>query len=225
VAAPAGRKAGVATPTHYVLSLSWEPGFCAAHEDKPECRAETPASFAASHFTLHGLWPDPNEYCGADAADIGADKADRWQNLPAVPLSTATHAHLAEAMPGTRSLLERHEWIKHGTCSGLSADAYFSRALAFVDAVNASPVEALLADSVGGTITLADLRDAFDQAFGPGAGQRIRVSCPRQNGTRTLTELTIGLEGDISTAPLPRLIAAARPTNGGCDRAAVPAVR
>ncbi|HTJ59303.1 MAG TPA: ribonuclease T [Devosiaceae bacterium] len=216
---------GTVAPTHYVLALSWEPGFCVGHGDKPECRAETPTSFAASHFALHGLWPDPREYCGAAPAEVAADKASRWDELPAVPLSDTTRARLSLAMPGTQSLLERHEWIKHGTCSTLSADTYFSRAVSFLDAVNASPVQALLAESVGGDISLDGLRAAFDKAFGPGAGQRIRVSCLRQNGVRNLTEVTIGLQGDVSSTPLPQLIAAARPTNGGCDIATVPGVK
>ena len=55
--------------------------------------------------------------------------------------------------------------------------------------------------SIGGDLTLAELRNAFDRAFGAGAGQRIRVSCPRVNGVRTFTEVTVGLEGDISATP------------------------
>ena len=211
-------------PTHFVLSISWEPGFCAGHDGKTECAAETPTSFDASHFTLHGLWPDPREYCGVASADITADKAGRWDALPAVDLSAATRTHLAEAMPGTQSLLERHEWLKHGTCTGATADAYFRRALSFLDAVNASPVRALVAGNVGRDVSLTDLRTTFDQAFGSGAGQRIRLSCPRQNGDRLITEITVGLQGDVmGSADLPTLIAAAGPTNGGCDRGTVAA--
>jgi ribonuclease T2 len=213
-------------PTHYVLAISWEPGFCAGHHDKPECAAETPASFEASHFTLHGLWPDPNEYCGVSSSDIAADKASRWADLPAVDLSAATRSRLAAGMPGTRSDLERHEWLKHGTCTGVSADDYFGRELDFLDAVNASPVQKLVASGVGGTIGLDALRTAFDQGFGAGAGQRIRLSCSRTGGGRLLTEITIGLEGNVvGSANLSTLIAAASPTDGGCDSGTVAAPR
>ena len=207
-----------AAPTHFVLAISWEPGFCAGKPGKPECAAETASSFEASHFTLHGLWPDPKEYCGAAPADIAADKAGDWASLPAVTLSTATRAHLDMAMPGTQSQLERHEWIKHGTCSGASMEGYFGRELTFLDAVNASPVQALFAGNIGKTVGLAQIRAAFEQGFGAGAGQRIRLSCPLQGGQRDLTEITIGLEGDVmGAAPIRQLIAAAGPTNGGCD--------
>ena len=213
---------GSGVPTHYVLSLSWEPGFCAGHGDKPECAAETATGFDASHFTLHGLWPDPNEYCGVAASDISADKAGDWNALPAVALSPATASRLAQAMPGTQSHLERHEWLKHGTCAGATADVYFGRAIDFLDAVNASPIRALVVGHIGHDLTLDELQQAFDSGFGPDAGKRIRVSCPRVGGQRDITEITVGLDGDvIGAAGLPALIAAARPTNGGCDRGTV----
>lgn len=205
-------------PTHFVLAISWEPGFCAGKPGKPECAAETGHSVDATHFSLHGLWPDPNEYCGVSPADIAADKAGAWATLPAVTLSAVTRSRLDLAMPGTRSELERHEWIKHGTCSGVSPEAYFGRELVFLDAINASPVEALFAASIGRSIGLDAIRAAFDRGFGAGAGQRVRLSCPRQGGQRDITEVTIGLEGDVlGTATLPQLVAAAAPTNGGCD--------
>lgn len=214
------------TPTHYVLALSWEPGFCAGHDGKPECAAETPNGFDARHFTLHGLWPDPREYCGASAQAIAADKAGDWRALPAVDLSAATRARLAQAMPGTQSRLERHEWLKHGTCSGVDADAYFGRALSFLDAINASLVQRLFAGAVGKTLSRDAIRAAFDSAFGAGAGDRLRLSCTRSGGERQITELTLGLDGDVmGTASLAALIEGARPTNGGCDGGVVAAVR
>ena len=220
-AAPTPAKAGT-RPTQYVFAISWEPGFCAGKPGKPECGAETPSGFDASHFTLHGLWPDPNEYCGAVPADIAADKAGHWSDLPAVALDASTRAHLDQGMPGTQSQLERHEWIKHGTCAGVAMNTYFGRALGFLDQVNASPVQALFAANTGKTVTLEAIRSAFDQGFGAGAGERIRLSCPRQQGQREITEITIGLSGDVvGSAKMPDLIAAAGQTNGGCNEGAV----
>ena len=54
----------------YVLAISWEPAFCEDHEGKSECQRETEQTFDATHFSLHGLWPQPkgNFYChGATA--------------------------------------------------------------------------------------------------------------------------------------------------------------
>ena len=37
----------------------------------------------------------------------------------------ATRAELETVMPGTKSLLERHEWTKHGSCYPADAETYF----------------------------------------------------------------------------------------------------
>jgi ribonuclease I len=57
-----------------------------------------------------------------------------------------------------------------------SADEYFSRAVALVDQLNASKAQGLFASNVGGEITGKAIRDAFDESFGEGAGDRVRVS-------------------------------------------------
>ena len=102
----------------YVLALSWEPAFCEAMRDKAECKAEMPTSFEASHFTLHGLWPQPrrNQFCGVDPKLSALDDQHQWEKLPEPELTAETKAALDKAMPGTQSVVERHEWIKHGTC-------------------------------------------------------------------------------------------------------------
>lgn len=204
--------------TQYVLAISWQPAFCETAEHRPECRSQTADRFDASHFTLHGLWPQRVDYCDVSRTDQLADREGDWSALPAPELGKATAAKLLEMMPGTQSGLERHEWLKHGTCYGEPADAYFADALALLDAVNASAVRDLFARSIGKELTQKQVRDAFDVAFGRGAGQRVRLACERDGNRRIITELTIGLTGEI-TAPADyrRLTMAARPTNGGCD--------
>ncbi len=88
------------SPTHFVLAISWEPGFCAGKGNKPECAGETAQSFEATHFTLHGLWPTPRNTAGVAAADIASDKAGAWSDLPAVTLAAATRKNLDLAHAG-----------------------------------------------------------------------------------------------------------------------------
>jgi ribonuclease T2 len=197
--------------------------------DKTECRAETPSGFDATHFSLHGLWPQPRgtEYCGVEHDLVDLDHRHDWKDLPAVPLDAAVRQHLEQVMPGTQSLLERHEWLTHGTCYyGKDANTYFSTAASLIDEVNGSAVRDLFASHVGQQLSAEDVRSAFNAAFGAGAGDRVRLSCTRDGSRRLLTEITIGIAKPPQTgAKLADLIHAAGGTdNAGCPSGLVVAV-
>jgi ribonuclease T2 len=227
-AAPTGSSTSSTSPV-LILSLSWEPSFCATMTDKTECRAETPSGFDATHFSLHGLWPQPRgtEYCGVEHDLVDLDHRHDWKDLPAVPLDAAVRQHLEQVMPGTQSLLERHEWLTHGTCYyGKDANTYFSTAASLIDEVNGSAVRDLFASHVGQQLSAEDVRSAFNAAFGTGAGDRVRLSCTRDGSRRLLTEITIGIAKPPQTgAKLADLIHAAGGTdNAGCPSGLVVAV-
>ncbi|HEV7345990.1 MAG TPA: ribonuclease [Devosia sp.] len=216
----------VATPaaaqqrTQYVLAISWQPAFCETRPDRPECESQTKGRFDARNFALHGLWPQPRsrDYCGVDAATVRDDENGDWDLLPAPALSDELAADLSEAMPGTQSGLERHEWIKHGTCYDGDAEAYFKDSLDMLEAINTSPVAELFDASIGRRLTQDEVRGAFDAAFGAGAGDRVRLSCVTDGDRRLIDELTIGLTGTIAGPDsIADLLMNARPTDGGCD--------
>lgn len=204
----------------YVLALSWEPAFCEGLPGKPECKAATAQSYDSTHLSLHGLWPQPRRraFCNVDRAVAQADDEHRWEDLPEVKLSRETRAELDKVMPGTQSLLERHEWIKHGTCyPGADAEQYFKDSLRVTGDINASPVRALLAGRIGKQVTGTEVRAAFDAAYGTGAGERVRLACKSDGDRQLLVEITVGLRGNISNGtPLAKLIQAASPTDAGC---------
>jgi ribonuclease T2 len=205
-------------PLH-VLALSWQPAFCEAHAQVPECAAESAQSFDAGHLSLHGLWPQPgrNVYCNVDPSHRAADEAGHWRELPVPQLGAETRAGLRKAMPGAQSLLDRHEWIKHGTCFGRDAEAYFRESVRLTAAINESAVGELLAARVGTRVTGGEIRATFDEAFGAGAGARVRLACQRDDSRQLLSGITIGLAGDIAGGtPVARLIFAAPPTGPGC---------
>lgn len=213
--------------TQYILAVNWQPAFCELSPRKTECRNQRATSFEATNFTLHGLWPQPrsNEYCNVPAGERYSSEDGRWRDLPILDLSLAIRRDLDEVMPGSQSGLDRHEWTKHGTCYGTSARQYYADALDLMLALNTSEVAELFASNIGKRITLTQIRSAFDSAFGPGSGERVRMTC-EQDGNRTIiTELTIGLTGKIDGPDsLPTLIAAASPTDGGCRSGQVDAV-
>ncbi|WEK05231.1 MAG: ribonuclease [Candidatus Devosia phytovorans] len=213
--------------TQYVLAISWQPAFCETRPDRAECESQTVDRFDAGNFALHGLWPQPRsrDYCGVDAETVALDEQGDWDLLPEPDISDALRDELQILMPGTHSGLDRHEWITHGTCYDGDAEAYFGDSLDLLDAVNETVVRDLFASNIGKRLTQGQVRAAFDEAFGPGAGDRVRLSCVNDGNRRLIDELTIGLTGQPQGPDsFGRLILAARPTDGGCDGGMVDAV-
>ena len=206
--------------TQFVLAISWQPAFCETRPDKPECESQTEDRFDARNFALHGLWPQPRsrDYCGVDEATVRTDENGDWRDLPEPALPAELWAELQAAMPGTQSGLERHEWVKHGTCYDGDAEDYFADSLDMLEAIKDSAVAQLFASAIGQRLTQAEIRAAFDAAFGQGAGERVRVSCTNDGNRRLITELTIGLTGNIDgPGSIADRLLDARPTDGGCD--------
>jgi ribonuclease T2 len=90
---------------YYLLNLSWSPEFCHSHPDAAEC---------ADHrtFVLHGLWPQNNDGTYPENCSTAPG--------PAEPSS------FKDIYPDAGLL--KHEWRTHGTCSGLTADGFFTTA-------------------------------------------------------------------------------------------------
>ncbi len=215
-----------------LLVLSWQPAFCDIHERdrKSECDSETAGRFDASHFSLHGLWPQPkgNYYCHGVSAKDKSNDADSatWNLLPSPPgLTAATRASLEEAMPGTASGLHRHEWIKHGTCFGANnADAYFRIALALQRQVNDSQLQKFMASHIDKGISSADLARAFEQTFGPGSSAAMKVDCQYDADSRRnlLVEIQFKLKGELTEdTPLGKVLDTSHPETGSCKNAIV----
>jgi len=221
---PPARSAG---RTQYILAVNWQPAFCEANPDRNECETQNGSRFDATHLTLHGLWPqwdaaDPSSgidaYCDLDYEEMQAMDARPWSRLPDVRLSPDLRAELDMVMPGAASYLDRHEWASHGTCYGKPQEGYFADALALMSALNDSPVAALFAGNVGRELDIDEIRAAFDAAFGPGAGERVAMVCPRTGNRRLIGELQIALTGRISGPDsFTNLITAAQPLPSECD--------
>ena len=88
---------------YYLLTLSWAPEYCHGHPNSPECDG--------SHrgFVVHGLWPQFQN--------------GRWPSDCSSAPGLADPSTMLDIMPDPR--LIAHEWQKHGTCTGLTANQYF----------------------------------------------------------------------------------------------------
>jgi ribonuclease T2 len=95
---------------YFVLSLSWSPNWCAIEGDakrSPQC-----AEKSGHDWIMHGLWPQFHR---------GYPSFCRTVERP--PSRGMTSA-MADIM-GT-SGLAWHQWKKHGSCTGLSAQDYYA---------------------------------------------------------------------------------------------------
>ncbi len=186
----------------YLLAFSRQPRFCETRPNNPECISQTEERYDASHFTLHGLWPQPgsNVYYLVSPEEVNKDKNGHWDELSELTMEEDTGAELDKVMPGTQSFLQRHEWTKHGTCyNGASPEIYFRDSLAVMKELNAdnSAIHSLFVDNIGQEITAEQIREAFDFTFGDGTGDKIKISCTRVGARKLITEITIGLKGDL----------------------------
>jgi ribonuclease T2 len=213
----------------FVLAASWQPAFCAtgAGQNKTECQTQTANRPDATQFSIHGLWPDDLDdkqifpcYCDR-GSPIGCGPSQARDT--SIALSEEVLAELTVLMPGVQSDLHLHEWPKHGSCyeddktgedNGASPDEYFREAMSVLKQLNASPVRALFANNLGEDLTRQQVEAAFDEAFGEGAGDRVVIRCSGPGNNRIITELWIGLKGDIGDpADLAGLIQAAPTTD------------
>ena len=179
-----------------------------------------------TQLSLHGLWPQPrgNDYCSVSAALRSLDRAKRWSELPELELDADTREALSVVMPGTMSHLQRHEWIKHGTCfhAAGGADEYYDDTLLLVAAINGSSIGQFVADHVGAEVETSDIRKLFDEEFGDGAGDRVQFHCTGDQGRTLLQEVKIRLKGKIeATTEIRDLLLAAEPVSIGCPRGIV----
>jgi ribonuclease I len=208
---------------HYILALSWQPAFCERNADKPECLELDGADFAATNLTLHGLWPngageDHPFYCGVAAGSRDADEAGNWCTLPETGADQATQSDLAQVMPGVASCLDRHEWIKHGSCAGLGGDAYFDASVHLVREMQATRLSKVLRTSIGKLVSRRSLLNAFEVDFGPGAPAALELICRQDGGRAYLTEIRLALRPEAIDQPLSHnaLFLDGPPPHGGC---------
>ena len=91
---------------YYVLSLSWSPTWCALEGDAEDAQCQRGMA-----WVVHGLWPQHEE-------GYPVDCDSRF------PGPTERDAERMADLMGSAGLA-RHEWRRHGTCSGMSPRDYF----------------------------------------------------------------------------------------------------
>jgi len=161
----------------YVLSLSWSPSFCAANVERGVDRSDPQCGPRPFSFVVHGMWPQYEkgfpEFC----------------QVPSPRLARNTVSSMLDLMPSPR--LVYHEWDRHGTCSGLSAGAFFDTVRKARAVVKIPPQYIDLRSPL--TVTSDEVEDAFVKANPGLTRDGIAVTC----GGRRLDEVRICLSRDL----------------------------
>jgi ribonuclease T2 len=146
---------------YYALVLSWSPSFCAdgAHSDSPQCAIDAPRPY---NFVLHGLWP---QYGKGWPQDCATERA------PFVPNGLINQ--MLDIMPARQLVI--HEYKKHGTCSGLSPEAYFALARKLYTSVKIP--ERFQSPEVTQTVSPDDVLAEFEKLNPEIKPDMIAVSC------------------------------------------------
>jgi ribonuclease T2 len=160
----------------YVLSLSWSPSFCEAAGERGTPPQQQCATRPYS-FVVHGLWPQ-YEHGFPEFCQVPAPRLDR--NIV---------SSMLDLMPAARLIFQ--QWDKHGTCSGLSPNAYFEtvrkvRAVVKIPPEFVGPSEIL-------TVTPDDVEEAFVKANPGLARDAVAVTCD----SRRLSEVRICVGKDL----------------------------
>lgn len=186
---------------YYTLALSWQPAFCETNSRKPECASQTSSRYDATNFVLHGLWPnqhdDPSHdfaYCEQSDSIIERDRRD-WCELPPLSLSDTIADELQVFMPGSASCLQNHEWYKHGTCAGMSDDAYFALSNELVDQFSQTAFNQYVGEHVGEEVSRRDLLTVFEDEFG--TDEYLSLRCTDIDGVSTLSEIRLPLKQNL----------------------------
>ncbi len=167
---------------YYVLSLSWSPNWCAREGD---ARGSDQCDARHDHgWILHGLWPQYHQgwpsYCPT----------------PKAPPSRAMTRQM-EDIQGS-SGLAWHQWKKHGTCSGLSAEGYFALSRQAYQRINRPPVFRKLDRAV--KLPARVVEDAFIKANPELKPDMITVTC----NAGYIEEVRICLSRDLDPVPCGR---------------------
>ena len=184
----------------YVLALSWSPSYCAASAERAPDRApDQQCSGRPFAFVVHGLWPQYEQgfpsFC----------------QVPAPRLNRAIVGANLDLMPSPRLIF--HEWDRHGTCSGVSAEAYFEDVRKARAAVTIPQDYAALDKPA--MVSPGEISAAFIKA-NPGLSRNgLSVACD----SKRLNEVRICLNKDLSFRDCPELARrSCRPRSGGHAR-------
>ena len=167
----------------YLLSLSWAPSFCCQKDKRKQCSEQ--GLRGAERLTVHGLWPS-YKYPRGDGKTYPSNCATVVDDL-------------AQSLKG----IERHEWIKHGTCSGLGVNSYRAEAAKSASLPVVLAMERLLSSRAGTYIEVSTLLEIAGKQTPNNATPAVSASplCQLKELTLCLSKRLDGTVGELIPCP------------------------
>jgi len=167
---------------YYVLALSWSPTWCALEGDarnSPQCDA------AADYgWVLLGLWPQFHRGWPSYCPTVEPHPSRRMSN------------EMVDIMGS--SGLAWHQWKKHGTCTGLSASAYYELSREAYGQITRPAVFRKLERSV--KLPASVVEEAFLKANPGFEPDMVTVTCKRDR----IQEVRVCLSKNLTPVPCGR---------------------
>ncbi|MGH1415037.1 MAG: ribonuclease T2 family protein [Pelagimonas sp.] len=167
---------------YYVLAMSWSPNWCEIEGDSK--RSEQCEDRHDYGWVLHGLWPQFHRGWPSFCPTV--------ERQP----SRGMTSEMVDIM-GT-SGLAWHQWKKHGTCSGLSARAYFDLSRQAYDSVTRPAIFRKLDKSV--KLPASVVEEAFLKANPDWTADNLTITC--RDGF--ISEARLCLSKDLQPVPCGR---------------------
>jgi len=166
---PAGRCPKCSGPDHapkppkfafYFLVRQWPFNFCSTKQ----CYI---APTEEAGFTLHGLWPNLDNYCREDFPETCDSSDFDDSKIPGDVLDDMKT--MWPSYTNDNDCFHNHEWQCHGTCSGLSQGDYFASVINLHKQYNIAEALENSQQSIKASdqpVSQADFTQALTDAFG-----------------------------------------------------------
>ena len=154
----------------FVFATSWQPEECYNEPTYTGC--SNPNKIWSSQLTIHGMWPQFNNgswpsYCSNEPFDSSIiyndlDSEIFYEYWPNVRYEIPQEGVASKKEYEDYASFWEHEWTKHGTCSGLDQETYFTKTMQ-----NRPITPQIISDNYGKQITKQELLDSYDHLVVP----------------------------------------------------------
>ncbi|WP_460134151.1 ribonuclease T2 family protein [Pseudomonas sp. S1_E04] len=141
---------------YWVYSVTWQPSFCKLKPKTTGCTSPP------ARFLTHGIWPynhSTQEKTNRHPAFCSCEQGTACEISSSDLKEIAGNPAIAKLVTPEPEGMFKHEWEKHGTCSGKTKEEYFNDIFKLRHVVRYN--ESMFEGWVGDSVTFDQLKKAF----------------------------------------------------------------